>query len=115
MTPAQLLAGLTPQARDEPDSGIVKAAMYGMARTGVIPLWSGEGNVPTPAAFAQPAIDSLLRGDRNLAAMRADRWAESHPAALRPHRIEEARYRADAKSTRRALRRESDRQGQPEQ
>ena len=63
MTPAQLLAGLTPQARDEPDSGIVKAAMYGMARTGVIPLWSGEGNIPTPAAFAQPAIDSLLRGE----------------------------------------------------
>ena len=63
MTPAQLLAGLTPQARDEPDSGIVAAAMYGMARTGVIPLWSGEGNVPTPAAFAQPAIDSLLRGE----------------------------------------------------
>ena len=63
MTPEQLLAGLTPQARDEPDSGIVKAAMYGMARTGVIPLWSGEGNIPTPAAFAQPAIDSLLKGE----------------------------------------------------
>lgn len=59
----QLLAHITPQARNEPDSGIVKAAMYGMAKPGVIPLWSGEGNVPTPEAFAQPAIESLLKGE----------------------------------------------------
>jgi transposase len=64
--------------------------------------------------YVKDVLDRLLRGDRNLAALRADCWAESHPEALRPYRIEEARYRADAKSTRRAVRRESDRQPQHE-
>jgi aspartate/methionine/tyrosine aminotransferase len=59
----ELLNSITQQARDEPDSGIVKAAMYGLARPGIIPLWSGEGNLPTPAAFSQAAIDSLLKGE----------------------------------------------------
>ena len=63
MNTDQLLAALTPQARDEPDSGIVKAAMYGMTVPGVIPMWSGEGNVPTPELFSRPAIDSLLAGE----------------------------------------------------
>ncbi len=63
MTPQALLDSITRQARDEPDSGIVKAAMYGFAKPGVIPLWSGEGNVPTPELFSRPAIDSLLKGE----------------------------------------------------
>ena len=63
MNSAQLLAAITPQARNEPDSGIVKAATYGMGIPGVIPMWSGEGNVPTPEQFARPAIDSLLKGE----------------------------------------------------
>ena len=58
-----LLSRLTRQARDEPDSGIVRAAMYGFSRPGIIPLWSGEGNVPTPELFSQAAIDSLLKGE----------------------------------------------------
>ena len=62
-TSDQLLASITPAARDEPDSGIVKAAMYGFARPGIIPLWSGEGNLPTPELFARAASDSLLKGE----------------------------------------------------
>ncbi len=58
-----LLDFITSQARDEPDSGIVRAAMHGFTRPGVIALWSGEGNVPTPESFCRPAIDSLLRGE----------------------------------------------------
>jgi aspartate/methionine/tyrosine aminotransferase len=58
-----LTALITRQARDEPDSGIVKAAMYGFAKADVIPLWAGEGNVPTPEIFCRPAIDSLLAGE----------------------------------------------------
>lgn len=58
-----LLAHITPQARNEPDSGIVKAAMHGFSVRGVIALWTGEGNLPTPEAFSRPAIDSLLRGE----------------------------------------------------
>lgn len=60
---AQVLAAITPQTRDEPDSGIVKAAMYGFTVPGVIPLWSGEGNVPTPELFAGPASQALLNGE----------------------------------------------------
>ncbi|MGH6907931.1 MAG: pyridoxal phosphate-dependent aminotransferase [Aestuariivirga sp.] len=59
----RLLAAITPQARNEPDSGIVRTAMYGMAKPDVIALWAGEGNVPTPELFTRPAIDSLLRGE----------------------------------------------------
>lgn len=58
-----VLSGITPAARNEPDSGIVRAAMYGMTVPGVIPLWTGEGNLPTPATFARPASDSLLAGE----------------------------------------------------
>ncbi len=63
MTSKSHLAAITPQARNEPDSGIVKAAMYGFSKPGIIPLWSGEGNVPTPAAFSQAAADSLMGGE----------------------------------------------------
>ena len=59
----QILAAITPHARNEPDSGIVKAAMYGFTVPGVIPLWAGEGNLPTPDAFARPAGEALLNGE----------------------------------------------------
>lgn len=55
--------------------------------------------------YVKDVLDRLLTGDANLESLRADRWAQSHPDALRPHRVEEARYRADAKATRRARRR----------
>jgi hypothetical protein len=57
--------------------------------------------------YVKDVLDRLLAGERDLASLRADRWAQSHPEALRPHRIEEARYRADAKATRRARRRQT--------
>jgi aspartate/methionine/tyrosine aminotransferase len=37
--------------------------MYGFAKPGIIPFWSGEGNLPTPEAFCRPAIESLLKGE----------------------------------------------------
>jgi transposase len=52
--------------------------------------------------YVKDVLDRLLRGEADLASLRADRWAQSHPDAIRPHRVEEARYRADAKATRRA-------------
>ena len=55
--------------------------------------------------YVQDILDQLLAGDANLESLRADRWAQSHPDAIRPHRVEEARYRADAKATRRARQR----------
>lgn len=58
-----LLAGITPQARNEPDSGILVAVNLGFGRPNVIPLWAGEGNVPTPELFARAASESLLKGE----------------------------------------------------
>jgi aspartate/methionine/tyrosine aminotransferase len=63
MTLDQLLSALTPEARNEPDSGIIKAAMYGFTVPGVIRLWAGEGTAPTPEAFARPAAEALLGGE----------------------------------------------------
>jgi aspartate/methionine/tyrosine aminotransferase len=63
MDSTQLLAAITRQAREEPDSGIIAAVNHGLGRPNVIPLWSGEGNVPTPEAFCRPAIESLLKGE----------------------------------------------------
>jgi aspartate/methionine/tyrosine aminotransferase len=63
MTPEQLLSAITPQARNEPESGIVKASMYGFTVPGVIPLWSGEGTLPTPETFSRAASDALFNGE----------------------------------------------------
>jgi transposase len=55
--------------------------------------------------YVKDVLDRLLSGERDLAALRADRWALEHPEAIRPHRVEEVRYRAEAKTVRRAQRR----------
>lgn len=60
--------------------------------------------------YVKDVLDRLLAGGSDLEVLRADRWAQSHPEAIRPHRAEEARYRADAKATRRARRRLLERQ-----
>jgi aspartate/methionine/tyrosine aminotransferase len=60
---ASHFAAITPQAQVEPDSGIVKAAMYGFGRPDIIPLWAGEGNLPTPEGFCKPVAESLIKGE----------------------------------------------------
>jgi aspartate/methionine/tyrosine aminotransferase len=59
----KILSTLTPAAQIEPESGIVTAAMHGFTKKGIIPFWSGEGNLPTPEAFSKPATESLLKGE----------------------------------------------------
>jgi aspartate/methionine/tyrosine aminotransferase len=59
----QILKSLTPQAQAEPESGILTAAMHGFTKPGIIPFWSGEGNLPTPEAFSRAATESLLKGE----------------------------------------------------
>jgi aspartate/methionine/tyrosine aminotransferase len=63
LSASDLLNSITRQSRDEPDSGIITAVNHGMGRADVIPVWSGEGNVPTPELFCRAAIDSLLAGE----------------------------------------------------
>src|ERR1700753_2649444 len=51
------------EARDAPESGIVEAMNYGRGREGMIPLWAGEGDLPTPAFIAEAATRSLAGGE----------------------------------------------------
>ena len=50
-----LLHALRREAREAPDSGIVEVFNYGRGREGLIPLWAGEGDLPTP--------EFICRGD----------------------------------------------------
>jgi aspartate/methionine/tyrosine aminotransferase len=61
--PSSVLDGLRLQARAAPESGIVEVMNYGRAREGVIPLWAGEGDMPTPAFITEAATRSLAAGE----------------------------------------------------
>jgi aspartate/methionine/tyrosine aminotransferase len=58
-----LLAGLRPEALDAPQSGIVEVANHGRGKPGLIPLWIGEGDMPTPAFISDAATRSLAAGE----------------------------------------------------
>ena len=57
------LAEIQPAMRDAPPSGIVEVFNYGRGRQGLIPLWVGEGDRPTPPFIADAAKASLDRGE----------------------------------------------------
>ncbi len=63
MTDEKLLQSLRPQARNAPESGIVEVINYGRERDGLIPLWAGEGDRPTPAFICEAANRSLADGE----------------------------------------------------
>ncbi|MCP4382035.1 MAG: aminotransferase class I/II-fold pyridoxal phosphate-dependent enzyme, partial [Hyphomicrobiales bacterium] len=54
---------LRAEAREAPESGIVEVFSYGRNRPGLIPLWVGEGDLPTPAFIADAASRSLAAGE----------------------------------------------------
>ena len=58
-----LLASLTPRALAAPPSGIVEVMNYGRLREGMIPLWAGEGDLPTPDFVCAAAARSLAAGE----------------------------------------------------
>jgi aspartate/methionine/tyrosine aminotransferase len=60
---ARLLSTLRSEARDAPESGIVEVMRYGMAKPGLIPLWAGEGDLPTPDFICDAATRSLAAGE----------------------------------------------------
>ena len=49
--------------RSAPESGIVEVANYGRGREGLIPLWVGEGDLPTPAFICEAATRALAAGE----------------------------------------------------
>jgi aspartate/methionine/tyrosine aminotransferase len=53
---------LSPQARLAPESGIVEIFNHARGREGLIPLWAGEGDTPTPQFISDAAAASLAAG-----------------------------------------------------
>jgi aspartate/methionine/tyrosine aminotransferase len=54
---------LRPEAELAPTSGIVDVFNYGRNREGIIPLWVGEGHLPTPSFICEAATRSLAAGE----------------------------------------------------
>ncbi|MGO4573777.1 pyridoxal phosphate-dependent aminotransferase [Microvirga sp. 2TAF3] len=57
------LFNLRPEAERAPTSGIVDVFNYGRNREGLIPLWVGEGDLPTPSFICDAATRSLAAGE----------------------------------------------------
>ena len=55
--------GLSARALAAPQSGIVEVVNYARGREGLIPLWVGEGDLPTPDFISQAARESLTAGE----------------------------------------------------
>jgi aspartate/methionine/tyrosine aminotransferase len=60
---AALAEALRREASGAPESGIVEVATYGRGREGLIPLWIGEGDLPTPAFICEAATRALAAGE----------------------------------------------------
>jgi aspartate/methionine/tyrosine aminotransferase len=60
---ASLIADLRPEARNAPESGIVEVVNHGRLNPGLIPLWVGEGDLPTPDFIIAAANASLAAGE----------------------------------------------------
>ncbi|MEM6498692.1 MAG: aspartate aminotransferase, partial [Pseudomonadota bacterium] len=61
--PIDLVAALRPSAQRLPVSGIIEVFNYGRTREGLIPLWAGEGDAPTPPVIYEAAVKSLQDGE----------------------------------------------------
>lgn len=57
------ISRLGPGAGNAPESGIISAVNHGRQIEGLIPLWAGEGDLPTPAFICEPAIAALRAGE----------------------------------------------------
>ncbi len=57
------LESLRAAARLAPESGIVELMNYARGREGMIPLWVGEGDLPTPDFISQAASAALAGGE----------------------------------------------------
>ena len=58
-----LIAALRPTARTLPESGIVKVFNHGRAKPGLIPMWAGEGDLPTPQFICEATTKSMAAGE----------------------------------------------------
>ena len=58
-----VLDSLSPRALAAPESGIVEVITYARGQEGLIPLWAGEGDLPSPDFINRAASDALLAGE----------------------------------------------------
>ncbi|MER9650228.1 pyridoxal phosphate-dependent aminotransferase [Mesorhizobium sp. M0199] len=58
-----LIDTLRAEARAAPESGIVAVMNRGRGRDDMIPLWAGEGDLPTPAFITDAAAKALAAGE----------------------------------------------------
>jgi aspartate/methionine/tyrosine aminotransferase len=58
-----LIDALRREASGAPESGIVEVANYGRGRQGLIPLWVGESDIPTPSFISDAATRALAAGE----------------------------------------------------
>lgn len=58
-----VLSTLSPRSLSAPESGIVELVNYARGREGLIPLWVGEGDLPTPSFISEAAQASLSAGE----------------------------------------------------
>ena len=57
------LGPMNPFVENLQETGIVEVAQHGWDRQGLIPLWFGEGDLPTPAFITEAAADAMRRGE----------------------------------------------------
>jgi aspartate/methionine/tyrosine aminotransferase len=60
---AKLVRALSAPAQRAPESGIVEIMNYGRRRGNVLPLWAGEGDLPTPSFITEAAAAALAAGE----------------------------------------------------
>ncbi|MBB3315025.1 aspartate/methionine/tyrosine aminotransferase [Rhizobium sp. BK181] len=58
-----IVSSLSPRAVLAPESGIVEVVNYARGRDGLLPLWVGEGDLPTPEFINKAAMDALSGGE----------------------------------------------------
>lgn len=58
-----LMSSLRPAARHLPESKIVTVFSYGRTKPGIIPMWAGEGDLPTPAFISDATSKALANGE----------------------------------------------------
>ncbi len=62
-SPTAPRATISPRALSAPESGIVELVNYARGRDGLIPLWVGEGDLPTPDFITTAAATALQAGE----------------------------------------------------
>jgi aspartate/methionine/tyrosine aminotransferase len=67
---ARILAAARPEALAAPESGIVEVFNYGRNRQGLMPLWVGEGDLPTSDFIVAAATGALEAGETFYTAQR---------------------------------------------